>query len=202
MKLDITGVLLAGGKSRRMGQDKRFLDLQGRSLLDRSLSVMRDLFQEVLIVVAEPLEEYKVDGVQVVLDRISNCGSLGGLYTGLWHARYPRVFVAACDMPFLNRHLIRFMSQCHSSSDIVVANILQGPQPIHGFYAKACLPLLEKRANERELKIQNLFREPSLSVHFISEEKLVEWDRQLSSFMNVNTPADLEFSRKLLSQKQ
>jgi molybdopterin-guanine dinucleotide biosynthesis protein A len=202
MKLNMTGVLLAGGKSRRMGQDKRFLDLQGRSLLERSLSTMKEMFHEVLIVVAQPLDENIAQGAQVVIDKIPNCGSLGGLLTGLFFSRYPRIFVAACDMPFLNKEVIYFMAQRDPSSDIVVGNLIQGPQPMHGFYSKRCLPFLEERAKARDLKIQNLLKVPSLSVHLVSEEDLSRLDPHLLSFMNVNTPADLEFSRKLLDKKE
>lgn len=202
MKLDMTGVLLAGGKSRRMGQDKRFLDLQGRSLLDRSLSTMKEIFQEVLIVVAQPLDAKAVPGAQVVTDKIPNSGSLGGLLTGLFYARYSRTFVAACDMPFLNKDVIHFMAQCEPSSDIVVGNLLQGPQPMHGFYSKRCLPFLEERAKAQDLKIQKLFEVSSLSVHLIPEEDLSRLDPNLLSFVNVNTPADLEFSRKYLDEKE
>ena len=103
------GVLLAGGKSRRMGVDKRFLRLDGETLLSRALSVFERLFDEVLIVVAGPLPESVGGRHRVVTDLVPNCASLGGLYTGLSLSESPRIFAAACDMPFLNPDLIAYL---------------------------------------------------------------------------------------------
>ncbi len=106
---DVTGVLLAGGKSRRMGLDKRFLKLDGETLLRRALSVYERLFPEILVVVAEPVPELVDIGHQIVTDLIPNCATLGGLYTGLSVASSPRIFAAACDMPFFESFGNRFL---------------------------------------------------------------------------------------------
>ncbi|MEW6544913.1 MAG: molybdenum cofactor guanylyltransferase [Nitrospirota bacterium] len=199
---DVTGVLLAGGKSRRMGEDKRFLTLAGQTLLERALSVLEGLFTEVLVVVGQP--EPRLAGLRhpVVADLIPGCATLGGLYTGLSEASHQRIFAAACDMPFLNPAVIRLMAQLDRTSDVVMARLANGLQPMHAFYSKACLPYLREMLNVGNLTVQDLCRQPALSVRLLSEEELRQADPQLLSFMNVNAPADLEFARKLLAGRQ
>ena len=105
METEVTGILLAGGKSRRMGEDKRYLVVGEQTLLERGLSVLRSAFQEVLVVIAQDSPSLGVDA-RVVRDLVPDCGSLGGLYTGLIQATTPWIFAVACDMPFLNQAVI------------------------------------------------------------------------------------------------
>jgi len=198
----MTGVLLAGGKSRRMGRDKRFLELEGRTLLERALSVLESLFSEVIVVVAEPVLRLSGLRHQVVTDLVPNCATLGGLYTGLSSAAQGRIFAAACDMPFLNQSVIKWMAKLDRNADVVMAQLANGLQPMHAVYSKACLPHLERMLNARNLKVQELSQTPGLSVRLVSEDELREADPQFLSFLNINTVADLEFARKLLAGKR
>ena len=136
---DISGVLIAGGKSRRMGRDKRFLTVGGTSLFQRILTLLEQIFPETIVVLAEPLESLEVRGGRVVYDVIPNAGSLGGLYTGLMAASHVRIFAVACDMPFLNSDVIRFMASFDTTADIVVAKLESGFQPLHALYSRSCL---------------------------------------------------------------
>lgn len=198
----MTGVLLAGGKSRRMGRDKRFLELEGRTLLERALSVLESLFSEVIVVVAEPVLRLSGLRHRVVTDLVPNCATLGGLYTGLSSAAHGRIFAAACDMPFLNQSVIKWMAKLDRNADVVMAQLANGLQPMHAVYSKACLPHLERMLNARNLKVQELSQTPGLSVRLVSEDELREADPQFLSFLNINTVADLEFARKLLAGKR
>jgi len=195
----MTGLLVAGGKSRRMGRDKRFLELGGQPLLQRALSVLQRLFPEVLIAVAEPLSQLTGQGFRVVLDLIPNCATLGGLYTGLSSASHPRVFAVGCDMPFLNPEAIRRLAGLDAQADVVMPRLATGLQPMHAVYSKSCLPHLERMAKEQRLKVQDLAEAAGLTVKLVPEKDLLDVDPQLLSFFNINTPADLEFARKLLA---
>jgi molybdopterin-guanine dinucleotide biosynthesis protein A len=198
----LTGILLAGGKSQRMGRDKRFLDLGGMTLFRRALSVFELLFREIVIVVAEPAPQLSGLPHRVVTDLIANCGSLGGLYTGLSHASRPRIFAAACDMPFLDARTIQHMAELDEHADVVMARLVQGLQPMHAIYSKACLPHLERMIEGKDLKIQNLIHAKDLSVRLIQEEEIRSLDPQFLSFLNINSPADLEFAQKLLAARR
>ncbi|TAJ07652.1 MAG: molybdenum cofactor guanylyltransferase [Nitrospirae bacterium] len=198
----MTGLLLAGGKSRRMGRDKRFLELGGRTLLERSLTVLEGLFDEVIVSVAEPLPELKGLHARVVTDLIPDCATMGGLYSGLSSASHPRLFAAACDMPFLADSVIRRMADLGQGADVVMVRLANGLQPMHAIYSKACLPHLERMLHAKSLRVQDLVSISDLSVKILSEEDIRAADPQLLSFLNVNQPADLEFARKLFAGKQ
>lgn len=196
---DVTGVLLAGGKSRRMGQDKRWLEVGGRPLFHRVLSALEGLFQDILIVVAEPLPQLEGITHRVVTDLIPNCATLGGLYTGLSCAGSRRIFAVGCDMPFLSPKAITQMTALDRQADVVMAELATGLQPLHAVYSKACLPHMERMAKAGQLKVQELVQAPGLSVRIVTERDVRAADPEGLSFLNVNTPADIEFVRKLLA---
>jgi len=195
---DVTGILLAGGKSRRMGIDKRFLKLGGDTLVRRALSIYERLFTEILIVVAEPVPELTDRGHHVVTDLIPNCAALGGLYTGLSLSRNPRVFVAACDMPFLNPDIIGHLVEC-CGDDVVMPKLRTGLQPMHAVYAKTCLPYFKRMMANNNLSIQAVLEHHELRVRLVAEEVLQTFDPQLLSFLNLNTPEDAELARQIVA---
>ncbi len=193
---DVTGVLLAGGKSTRMGQDKRFLSIGGQTLLERGLCVMCALFQRVCVVIAQDSLPPPTQ-VPVFRDVIPDCGSLGGLYTGLREASTSYIFVAACDMPFLNANLVKHMIGLKEKADIVVASWKTRLQPTHALYSKRCIASFEDMIRKHEMKIQNIFQHPSLSVRFVTENEVSQIDPEGRSFININNPTDLEAARLL-----
>ncbi|MEQ1791683.1 MAG: molybdenum cofactor guanylyltransferase [Nitrospiraceae bacterium] len=199
MERDITGVLLAGGKSRRMGEDKRYLVVGEQTLLERGLAVLRSIFQEVLVVIAQDSPVLDVE-TRIVRDLVPDCGSLGGLYTGLTEATTPYVFVVACDMPFLDQAVISQFTSRRTSADIVMAKLAGRLHPMHALYSKRCLPVIEQMVLARQLKIQEILSCESLLVQYVTEADLVGIDPSGHSFQNVNTPEDLEVARSLLAQ--
>ena len=199
MITDVTGILLAGGKSRRMGEDKRFLHVGAVSLFERSLRVLRSVFQDVLVVIAQDSDPVKAE-VPVARDLVPNCGSLGGLYTGLSEAVTTYVFVVACDMPFLDPLAIQYVLEQRAEADIVMAKRGKGYQPMHACYSKRCLPVMTTMVRSHELKIQRIVDYPSLTVRVIGESELTRLDPQGRSFLNINTPSDLEAARLLYAQ--
>jgi molybdenum cofactor guanylyltransferase len=192
---DVTGVVLAGGKSRRMGEDKRFLTVGGAALLDRCVVAMREQFSEVLIITAQDSLPLEGRGCPVYQDLIAQCGSLGGLYTGLRMASHGRVFVVACDMPFLKPELIRWFLTRDPQADVVMGRVAGRLQPMHALYGKNALPCLERMARAGRLKIQDMVLEPSLRTTIVDASEWAHLDPESQSFRNVNTPADLEAAR-------
>ncbi|HXX75607.1 MAG TPA: molybdenum cofactor guanylyltransferase [Nitrospiraceae bacterium] len=197
---EVTGVLLAGGKSRRMGEDKRYLLVGERTLLERSLEILQTVFQHVVIVIAQDSAPLEQVASPVIRDLIPDCGSLGGLYTGLKQASTDHVFVVGCDMPFLNPVVIRHFVNLKTQADIVMAKLSNGLHPMHAVYGKPCLPSLEQMIAARNLKIQDLASQPALRVRLVTAADLVAIDPTARSFHNVNTPADLEAARSFTQQ--
>lgn len=199
MEIEVTGILLAGGKSRRMGEDKRHLVVGEQTLLERGLAVLRSTFQDVLVVIAQDSPPLGVDA-RVVRDLVPDCGSLGGLYSGLMQATTPWVFVVACDMPFLNQAVIAQFTSRRATTDIVMAKLDARLHPMHALYGKQCLPVLEQMVLVRQLKIQEMVSQSSLRVRYVSEADLLTIDPSWRSFYNVNTLADLESARSMLAR--
>jgi molybdenum cofactor guanylyltransferase len=196
MITDVTGVLLAGGKSTRMGRDKRFLSIGNSTLLGRALSTMSSLLRHLCIVIAQDSPFLSAE-VPVVRDVVANCGSLGGLYTGLREASTPHIFVAACDMPFLNVNLIRYMIGLKEEADIVVASWNNRLQPTHAIYSKRCTVIFEDMIRRQNVKIQDALQHSSLTVRFLTENQVKQIDPEGRSFLNVNNLADLDAARLL-----
>jgi molybdopterin-guanine dinucleotide biosynthesis protein A len=182
-----------------MGCDKRFIEIEGRTLLERSLAVLERLFPEVLVAVAEPAPELAGLGHRVVTDLMPSRATLGGLYTGLFYSTQPRIFAVACDMPFVNETTVLRMVELGEGADVVMAQLATGIQPMHALYAKTCLGPMRKMLEGGKLKVQLLAEFPELDVR-ITQEKEFRGPDELLSFLNVNTPADLELARKLLSK--
>ena len=198
-ELSISGVLLAGGKSRRMGKDKRHLTLEGKTLFDRSLEVLLEIFQEVIVVLGQDDFSVQYHDVRIVYDVIPNRAAAGGLYTGLQYALNPKVFVVACDMPFLNAQVIRYMASISNDSDITLAELAHGPQTMHALYSKRCLPLLEGMVKSENLRLQDLLESPNLTIQKVPECEIIPFDKHCLSFMNVNSPSDFEMARKIFN---
>ena len=187
----VSGVLIAGGKSRRMGHDKRFLTVGGIGIFGRTLDVLKETFAETIVVLAEPVDSLDAQGSKVVYDIVPNAGSLGGLYTGLMASSESRVFAVACDMPFLDAEVIRFMASFDRTADVVVAELEGRFQPMHAMYSQRCLPYLQAMADKQDLKMQRLFLEKQLRVAVLNQSHLTGLASGHRSFQNINTPGDL-----------
>ena len=199
MEIEVTAVLLAGGKSRRMGEDKRYLVVGEQTLLERGLGVLRSMFHEVLVVIAQDSAPLDIDA-RVVRDLVPDCGSLGGIYTGLTQATTPYIFAVACDMPFLNQAVITQFTNRRDTADIVMARLATRLHPMHALYSKGCLPAMEQMIVARQLRIQELVSHASLRVQYVTEADLLSIDPSWRSFHNVNTPGDLEAACSLLAR--
>ena len=195
----MTGLIIAGGKSRRLGIDKRFLDIGGRTCIQRVLDAYRGVFDEILIV-ADAVELFRSLGVRVVVDLIPGRAALGGLYTGLHYAASERVFAAAADMPWITPATIQIVLDRACAGDIVIPDLEGKLQPMHAVYSKSCLPFLRTLLEAGTLKVQELCKCPELRVQRIPQAVFTGVDPHLRSFFNINTPEDLaqakEWSRE------
>jgi molybdopterin-guanine dinucleotide biosynthesis protein A len=182
-----------------MGQDKRFLPVGEETLYSRSLAILRSIFERVVIVIAQDSPAIESD-VPVLRDLIPDCGSLGGLYTGLKQAGTDWVFAVACDMPFLDPDTIRHFLTLKGDVDVVMANLQHGLQPMHALYHRNCLPLMERLIQAKDLKIHRLADHSALRVRLVTPNELALLDPEGRSFYNINTPADLAAARSIHDQ--
>jgi molybdopterin-guanine dinucleotide biosynthesis protein A len=163
------------------------------------LSVLEGIFSEVFVVFGDEVPEVDTGKACILRDIILHKATAGGLFTGLSHATSDRIFAVGCDMPFLNPDVISRMSTKDPSSDVVMADLAHGLQPMHAFYSKRCLPVVEEMVKEGNLRLQEIVKRSELIVRLVPEDEMRSLDDRLLSFFNVNTPADLEFANKLLA---
>jgi molybdopterin-guanine dinucleotide biosynthesis protein A len=194
MKKDMTGIILAGGKNSRMGINKAFLEIDGTRLIDNILAVYQTIFSEIIIVTNDPLSYTELPETIVVTDIYKEKGALGGIYTGLFYATNNYSFVAACDMPFLNKDFIIYLTEQTDKFDIVVPQLSEGFQPLHAIYSRNCLSHIKKLLIADKLKITGFYKEVRLLS--IPEEKIKPFNKDGRLFLNVNTPEDLKKEQK------
>ena len=180
-----------------MGEDKRQVCIHGKPLLDRVLSVFLALFPEVLLVLAKEDMQKPDERITIVTDIVPGCAAVGGLYTGLRHARYHRIFVAACDMPFLDPAVIAYCVQAAPDADVVLAQLEHGLQPLHAVYAKTCVPFLKDMIDAKDFCLQHLANQHDLNVHRLPASEMKKLNPQLLSFLNVNSPGDVECAQSI-----
>lgn len=183
----VTGVMLAGGQSRRMGQNKALMTLQGQRLIDRVAEVLRSVFTQCLMVTNTP-ELYADLALPMVPDIFPDKGSLGGIYSAIYHAPTPHCLVVACDMPFLNVAVLRYLVDHISDYDVVVPDMHNELQPLHAIYSKACLQPIAQRLAANRLKITGFF--PDVRVRTVTADELQAFDPEGLSFENLNTPEE------------
>lgn len=191
-------VILVGGRSTRLGQDKVFVDIGGQTLIQRVLDRLAPLDAPFVLVAAEPVADpvarYGRD-VPVVADRYPGGGSLGGLFTGLAAATTDAAFVMAVDMPFINPDLIRHLADRGLDHDVVIPLVDERPQPTHALYTKRCLDPIERRLQANDLKMIGFHHD--VRVCRVPEAEIRQVDPDLLSFFNLNRPDDLERARAL-----
>lgn len=171
-----------------MKRNKAFLEIEGKSLVERSLEVLQEIFSEVIVSTNQP-DLYARYGLPMIQDEILGVGPLEGLHQGLKAASYDSVFFVACDMPFLNGNLIRFLSTWANEYEIVVPRLQDGLHPLHAFYQRRCLPNIEKNLEAGSLKIMDFLYSTS-SVRYVEEEDLDAHFDLSMAFCNANTPEE------------
>jgi molybdopterin-guanine dinucleotide biosynthesis protein A len=202
-----SGIILAGGQSRRMGRDKAWIELDGVPLVVRVLARIRGLTDDVVIVTNDPAPFERL-GTRLVGDEIPGAGPLAGIAAGLEAVRHAYAVVVACDMPFLNVALLRYLLSLAPGYDLVIPNLPTGQEagrkregggrrakdldlhPLHAVYSKQCLAPL-RAALERGDRQLTSFHD-AVRVRIVPPDEILRFDPQGRSVQNLNTPQDLE----------
>jgi molybdopterin-guanine dinucleotide biosynthesis protein A len=197
MKFPCTGVILAGGMNTRFsGQDKAFLSVGGKRIIDRLYSIFNALFEDIILVTNDPYKYLEWD-INIVTDLYPVRSSLTGIHAGLFYTSNPFAFFAACDIPFLKKELVEtLINNIEQGIDVVVPETKAGFEPLCAVYSKECLKQVEQQIIQNKLAIRHLFKKRR--VKKIPEKVLREKDPDLISFFNINTPQDQEKAEKML----
>jgi molybdopterin-guanine dinucleotide biosynthesis protein A len=185
----VTGVVLAGGRSSRMGgRDKAFAAVDGEPIAVRTIRLFRRLFPQV-IVATNRADRYRALDVETVSDAFPGCGPLAGIHAAMRAARHPHVFVAACDMPGLDADVIRFLLARIGDADAVVPRWDHDVEPLHAVYAVRLVDRIEDALRAGRYAIRELL--PGVRVDYVAEDELRRIRGTERSMLNVNTPEEL-----------
>ncbi len=194
--MNLTGAVLAGGRSRRFGEPKAMYEWQGKPLALHVLDALGSVCTERLAIAKPdtPLPPLPSD-VRLLYDEFEAQHPLSGILTALRHARCEWVFVCAVDMPFLNPALIRWMAQQAETYDIVVPESDERLQPLHALYRRAVYATLRSfqdalHSHERRLSMQAILRSPELRVRVLTPDEWRVYDPDGRSFTNWNAPSE------------
>jgi molybdopterin-guanine dinucleotide biosynthesis protein A len=184
----VGGIVLSGGKSRRMGSDKALLPYNGTTLLKHVVSIVRSVAGETLVV-ADLADKYAFkDGTRVVGDLYPESGPLGGIITGLTYAGDEFNLVVACDMPLLQPALLKRLLQAAEGNDAAVPEINGRLEPLCAAYHKQVADKLRITLESGELAVHKAIS--CLNIYRLEEEEVRRFDPELRSFSNWNTPDD------------
>jgi molybdopterin-guanine dinucleotide biosynthesis protein A len=181
----MTGIVLCGGESRRMGTDKAFLRVDGIPLVEHVLRSLRSVVSRIIVVTNTP-GRYASYDVEIVSDAYDKRGSLVGIYSGLIRSRDEYNLVVACDMPFLNTRLLSYMSGLANEYDIVLPRIGEFVEPLHAVYHRRLIPIMDNHIRREQLRIKAVFA--GLRIRYVTEEEIDRYDPERRSFINLNTP--------------
>jgi molybdenum cofactor guanylyltransferase len=197
--LDISCIILAGGKSTRLGRNKVVERIGNQSLIERVISSLSTFQSDIIVVEGNNSALPDLTGyrrLKVVQDIYPDRGSLGGIYSGILASGSFHNLVVACDMPFLNVELIRYMMGIARGYDVIVPRVTPEIfEPLHAIYSMRCVAFLEKLIRENKFKILELF--PLVKIRYVEIAEIDRFDPQHLSFFNVNTEADLKAGREL-----
>lgn len=185
-----TGVILAGGlNSRFSGRNKAMIEVNGQRIIDRIYDIFHQLFENIIIVSNDPMQ-YSEWNALIVSDIFPIRSSLTGIHAGLFSLSTPYAFMTACDAPFLKKELIQHLvGLADTQFDVIVPETSEGFEPLCAVYSKHCLGVIENHLKRRKFKIREIFRK--LRVKTVSESRLRQYDPNLESFLNINTPQEL-----------
>jgi len=192
--------ILAGGKSRRMGRDKSQLVLNGETLVARAVRTLSALSGDVILVTSTP-ELFEGLDVRLTGDVMPGGGALSGIHAGLIAARHEFALVVACDMPFLNLDLLRYMASltAGASAAVVIPRWRGELETLHTFYSRDCMPAIEPILQRGGGRIIEFYER--VSVRYVELEEITRFDPDGLTFFNVNSPEDWERAQELAASR-
>ena len=199
--MDVSCIVLVGGKGLRLGRDKIVETVGNISLLERVVFYLSLFSRDIIIVTASKQSLPQFIGypkLRIVADTYPGKGPLGGIYTGLVASDSLYNLVVAGDMPFLNQALLRYMIQLCDDFDLVVPRLGSMVEPLHAVYSKDCLAPIENLFKQGNLKVSDLLT--LVRVRYVEAEEINQFDPKHLSFFNINTEADLKTAQELAGE--
>jgi molybdenum cofactor guanylyltransferase len=183
---DISGFVLAGGKSRRMGTDKALLVLQGKSLLEHMIGLIKPLCNKVSI--SGQNLDYRGFGVEMIPDIYSDCGPIAGIFSALTYSVSDWNLLVSVDVPYVNEELFLSLISNIGEYGCIIPKHVSGVEPLIGLYHRRTLPVIEEMINFGDYRLTNLLSK--LNTHYLDCNGLIKKYPRL--FMNINRMEDYQ----------
>ena len=196
----MTSIVLAGGKSSRLGRDKAFETLGGKNLIGHVIHSLAPLSSEVIVVTAQDEKSLQIPhhfSIRKAVDLYPGCGPLAGIHSGLVSASSFYSLVVACDMPFLDQSLLQYLINLAHGFDVVMPSVEGLMEPLHAVYSKDCLPHIERILKDGGRSVKDVLHQ--VNVRYVEREEIERFDPTHLSFLNMNTDIDLENARALFN---
>ena len=195
----MTSIILAGGKSSRLGRNKALQVIEGKSLIQWVIDRLAILSTEIIIATAhgKAIPCSSAVEIKTVADIYSGKGPLVGIYSGLIASSSSRAIVVGCDTPFLSVGLLKYMIRISSTFDVVVPRIKDKLEPLCAVYSKSCLVFIQELLEQNQLRIAELFS--MVKVRYIEEDEINSFDPEHLSFFNINSQAALDRAREIVA---
>jgi molybdopterin-guanine dinucleotide biosynthesis protein A len=196
--LEINSIILAGGKSIRFGHDKILERIGRTSLIEKVISHLDSIGNDIIIVTAEERTFGQLANnpkISIVKDMLPGQGSLGGIYTGLMKSNSFNNLVVAADMPFLNEPLLKYMINVAEGYDLTIPRVGNWYEPLHAIYSQNCIEPIKTILGQGKKVIVELFN--YVKVRFVETEEIERFDPKHLSFFNINTREDMEKAKKI-----
>lgn len=201
MYKDITGIILAGGKSKRMGLNKSFLKVGEVTMIERTTELMKSLFERVILITNTP-DEYKFLGIEMFEDIYKNVGPLAGIHSGLAHSITDKNFIISCDIPFVNKGVIEFIINYKTNKSITITKADGFVQQLCGLYSKQDLQEIVELIEDDKLEINNSQKCGCKVLQLVQklDAEIIDIANEYGGyeegmFLNMNKPEDFELVR-------
>jgi molybdenum cofactor guanylyltransferase len=191
-----TGIILAGGNSRRMGENKALMEINGEKNIERIFKKVKEVTSEVVIITNEPVL-YEFLNTNIVEDMIKDKGPLAGIHAGILSSSTEYNFITACDLPFFNERIAAyFLSLTNEHNSDVIIPFIEGRfHPLFAVYRSSILPVVEECLSQDKLRIFDLLEK--LNVYKVTEKELeslgMSKQEITDAFFNMNRPEDYNY---------
>lgn len=191
-----SAVILCGGKSSRMGFDKCEIKVNNKFLIEIIAEQLGEVFEDIVLV-SNNLERFKDTNYIVIKDIIANSGPIGAIYTALKQATSKYIFVTACDMPIINLDYIKYMMEIIKTEKVdgVAAYNSKYIEPLYAFYSTDMLAAFDLELNKNNFKLLDVIR--NSNMHYVQEEKVREYCKDMDIFINMNYESDLSVLKNM-----
>lgn len=196
-----SGIVLAGGKSKRMGMDKRLVMFSGMNLLELSIKRLKAITEEVLVVIGEE-ENLDIEDARFVLDVEKDRGPMVGIFSGLYEMKNPYGLVTPVDAPLVASEFLNYMEKNAVGYDVTVPRWKRRIEPLIAVYSKNLLPTMKEWIKKEKNSAPHLFvQETNLRVRFIEEEEISKFGNPETLFLNINTEEDLKTAKRVIGEE-